>query len=156
MDSYGYEHYEVSNYARPGFRSRHNYNYWSHQNYLGFGPSAHSFWKNKDAREGRRWWNIASLSHYTERLGAGKLPLVSGETVATGELMTERIFLGLRSDGLNMKQFESDFSVPFLSTRERLITDLVHEESVTLENGTLRLTPKGFLLCDEIAERLMP
>ncbi|MBM2845182.1 MAG: Heme chaperone HemW [Bacteroidetes bacterium] len=155
MEGHCYEHYEVSNYARPGFRSRHNYNYWNHQSYLGFGPSAHSFWKRGDDPAGRRWWNIASLSHYIERLTSGQLPLISEEQVALNELMTERIFLGLRSDGLNVRRFESDFGISLLGTRHALIEDLLRENDATLQSDTLRLTSKGFLLCDEIAERLI-
>ena len=155
MEGHCYEHYEVSNYARPGFRSRHNYNYWNHQSYLGFGPSAHSFWKCADEPVGRRWWNIASLSHYIERLTSGQLPLISEEQVGVNELMTERIFLGLRSDGLNVRRFESDFGISLLRTRHALIEDLLRENDATLQSETLRLTSKGFLLCDEIAERLI-
>jgi len=155
MESHCYEHYEVSNYARPGFRSRHNYNYWNHQNYLGFGPSAHSFWKRADEPAGCRWWNIASLSHYIERLTSGQLPLISEEQVAVNELMTERIFLGLRSDGLNVRRFESDFGISLQKTRHALIEDLLRENDATLQSDSLRLTSKGFLLCDEIAERMI-
>jgi oxygen-independent coproporphyrinogen-3 oxidase len=155
MEHHHFEHYEVSNYARAGFRSRHNYNYWNHQNYLGFGPSAHSFWKGEGDPAGNRWWNIANISHYVERLTAAQLPLVSGEKVHADGLMMERIFLGLRSDGLDTRRFEKDFGASFLAQRRRLIDDLVHEQAATWEDGTLRLTPKGFLLCDEIAERLM-
>lgn len=152
----GYEHYEVSNYSKPGFRSKHNYNYWNHQNYLGFGPSAHSFWKQPDASYGRRWWNMANLSHYCERLLGDRLPLVSEEFVRAKELMNERVFLGLRCDGLDLKQFENEFGVALSSSHGHTIQQLVDEEYAAIEDSRLRLTPKGFLLCDEISQRLLP
>ncbi len=152
----GFEHYEVSNYAKPGFRSRHNYNYWNHENYLSFGPSAHSFWKPAGASSGRRWWNIASISHYCERLLEGTLPLVSEEIVQTKELMNERVFLGLRSDGLDLEQFEREFGVALTHNHGPTIQQLVNEDYATLEDHRIQLTPKGFLLCDEISGRLLP
>jgi oxygen-independent coproporphyrinogen III oxidase len=156
LGSHGFEHYEVSNYARPGFRSRHNYNYWTHENYLGFGPSAHSFWKQQEAGFGKRWWNIANLSHYCERLLGNQLPLTSQEFVKARELMNERVFLGLRSDGLDLTRFEREFGVLLSDTHESTINQLINEEYAAIEDRRLRLTPKGFLLCDEISERLLP
>ncbi len=150
----GYEHYEVSNYARPGRRSRHNFAYWSHEDYLGFGPSAHSFWKSADAPSGRRWWNIANVRTYCERLVAGKLPVASEEIVGGKALINERIFLGLRSDGLNIRQAERDFRFEFQARQRELIRALVNENLAVLQDGLLRLTPRGYLLCDEISERL--
>lgn len=152
----GFEHYEVSNYARRGFRSRHNYNYWNHENYLSFGPSAHSFWRQSGARFGERWWNIANISHYCERLLHNKLPLVSREFVQTRELMNERVFLGLRSDGLNMTRFEEEFGVALTSSHGATIRQLVDERYAEIDDNRLRLTRKGFLLCDEISARLLP
>lgn len=152
----GFEHYEVSNYAKPGFRSRHNYNYWNHQNYLSFGPSAHSFWKQPGAQFGRRWWNIANISHYCDKLLQDELPLVTQEFVQTRELMNERVFLGLRSDGLDLRQFEDEFGVPLSNSHGATIRQLVDEQYAEIEHNRLRLTAKGFLLCDEISARLLP
>jgi oxygen-independent coproporphyrinogen III oxidase len=152
----GFEHYEVSNYAMPGFRSRHNYNYWNHENYLGLGPSAHSFWKNPDGVFGRRWWNIANISQYNEQLLGNRLPLGSQEFVHAKEMMNERVFLSLRSDGLDLRQFQREFGVALSNVHGPTINQLVSEEYAAIEDQCLRLTPKGFLLCDEISERLLP
>ena len=152
----GFEHYEVSNYARSGFRSRHNYNYWNHENYLSFGPSAHSFWRQAGSGFGVRWWNIANISHYCDRLQDGNPPLVTREFVRTRELMNERVFLGLRSDGLNMKRFEEEFGVTLTSSHGATIRQLVDEQYAEMNDDHLRLTSKGFLLCDEISARLLP
>lgn len=153
MEANGFEHYEVSNYAKPGYRSKHNYNYWCHKKYLGFGPSAHSFWK--DGCTNRRWWNIANISTYCERLRENRLPVASSEEITTKELANERIFLGLRSDGLNLDQLKSDFGVELPAHQHGIIQHLVGENIATLENHRLRLTSKGFLLCDEVSEQLM-
>lgn len=154
LEAHGFEHYEVSNYARPGRRSRHNYNYWCHENYLGFGPSAHSFWRN--AATARRWWNVANISHYRDELLKNRLPLVSDEFLSTNQLAAERIFLGLRSDGLNLRHLHSDFDIDVLETHKSVIESLVEECLATLQNDSLRLTRKGYLLCDEISRRLLP
>lgn len=156
LERQGFEHYEVSNYAKPGFRSRHNYNYWCHQDYLSFGPSAHSFWREGDAA--RRWFNIASLSHYCSYLNDNKLPLLNEEILTEDQLMTERIFLGLRSDGLNLKKFYADFGshLTKLKNHQSIIPALVENGSATHENDVLRLTASGYLVCDEICARLLP
>lgn len=155
LEQAGYEHYEVSNYARPGFRCRHNLAYWSHKNYLGFGPSAHSFWHSDDWKEARRWWNIANLRTYCERLNEGKPPVAAGERLAGADLINERIFLGLRSDGLRIHSLEEDFRFAFRKRQRDLVRALTSEGLAVLESGTLRLTPRGYLLCDEIGERLL-
>jgi oxygen-independent coproporphyrinogen-3 oxidase len=156
MEARGYEHYEVSNYAKPGYRSRHNYSYWCHENYLGFGPSAHSFWKNPGDITGFRWWNLANVSHYCRQLLVDRLPLGSQEFLMPEVLITERIFLGLRSDGLDLKKFQTDFGSEILFDHQDIINQLVAEDKATLHNDALRLTSKGYLLCDEISERLLP
>lgn len=155
LEDHGFEHYEVSNYARPGLRSRHNYNYWSHRNYLGFGPSAHSFWKNDGEEDGRRWWNIPNLSTYCTRLKNDSLPVLSEESVGRDELITERIFLGLRSDGLDVDGLQRDLGFDLLHRQQGFIGQLVNAGSAYFDGASLRLTPKGFLLCDEICGRLV-
>jgi len=150
----GYEQYEVSNYAREGFRCRHNMAYWSHLNYLGFGPSAHSFWRKPAWTEARRWWNIANIGTYNDRLLQGRLPVASEERVGVHDLINERIFLGLRSDGLDLAKVEKDFRFAFHDRQRMLIRELAERRLAVLDDGTLRLTPSGYLLCDEIAERL--
>jgi oxygen-independent coproporphyrinogen-3 oxidase len=155
MEQNGFEHYEVSNYAKPGFRSRHNYSYWSHQNYLGFGPSAHSFWRAEDGRSGERWANVASVSSYCQRLRQREQPLAFREDVGARELVNERLFLGLRSDGIDLEKLKAEFGVSLGSGREATIRELVVERLAVLDSNVLRLTSKGFLLCDEIVGRLM-
>ena len=153
--AHGYDHYEVSNYALPGFRCHHNENYWSHENYLGFGPSAHSFWQGDDGTSGRRWWNVADLSNYLERLRGGVLPVESEERVGPKEMLNERIFLGLRSGGVDLAGLRRDFDHD-RKALQTTVCRLLDERMATLEGDTLRLTSKGYLLCDEICRRLLP
>jgi oxygen-independent coproporphyrinogen-3 oxidase len=151
----GYEHYEVSNYALPGFRCRHNCNYWSHENYLGFGPSAHSFWKEAEGKRGRRWWNVADLSTYVDRLKNGVLPIESEEQVGAKEMLNECIFLGLRSSGVDLARLRSDLNYDPEALQRDTVQWLLDENMAVLESGILRLTSKGFLLCDEICSKLL-
>ena len=156
LDARGYEHYEVSNYAQPGYRSVHNYNYWTHGRYLGFGPSAHSFWhEGEQGDSAKRWWNIRSLSGYCQRLLHGESPRVSDEVLGTPELLTERVFLGLRSDGLDLAGLETDFGVLFGAQEKGLIDDLLRGGLATVREGKLRLSSRGYLVCDEICVRLL-
>lgn len=155
MEERGFEHYEVSNYARPGNRSRHNYNYWMHGNYLGLGPSAHSFWRHAGADTGRRWWNAAHVSGYISAIGNGRIPVVADEHLTPREFSTEAVFLGLRSDGLDDARFEREFGYSLVARRRPTIDQLVAHNLALLDDRALRLTPGGYLLCDEICSRLI-
>lgn len=156
LGAHAYEHYEVSNYALPGFRCRHNANYWSREDYLGFGPSAHSFWKGSDGRSGRRWWNVADLSTYVDQLKVGILPVESAEDVGLKEMLNERIFLGLRSSGIDLARLRRDCGYDLKSQQEDAVRWLLEEQMAILEGGTLRLTSRGYLLCDDVCGRLLP
>jgi len=154
LTAHGYEQYEVSNYALPGFRCRHNCAYWSHEDYLGFGPSAHSFWKSNEPRCGQRWWNVSDLSAYTDRLARDLLPVESEEDVGRRELVHERILLGLRSGGVDLERLAADLGYDLERREDPLIRRMIDEGFAAREGQLLRLTPRGFVLCDEIALRL--
>jgi oxygen-independent coproporphyrinogen-3 oxidase len=155
MRDHGYEQYEVSNYAMPGFRSRHNFNYWSHVSYLGFGPSAHAFWRNGTESLGHRWWNVANLTGYIEKLSKGVAPVASEEMLDRRQLANERVFLGLRSDGIDIPLLEEEFQVGFAHRNREEIRSLLAEDLAVWRGNRLCLTSKGYLVCDEIARRLM-
>ena len=146
LTSHGYEQYEVSNFARPNFKCRHNINYWNHSNYLSFGPSAHSYWTNE------RWWNISNIASYIEQLNKVTLPLAGGEHLSEAKLMEEAIFLGLRSEGIDFEQFHRRFGRDLSQENSSLISDLIQQERARVDNGRLRLTAKGYLVCDEICQ----
>ena len=145
----GYVHYEVSNYAKPGFQSRHNSSYWNHSNYLSFGPSAHSFWSNK------RWWNIANLSTYCEKIFSGELPINGKEELTREQLFDEAVMLGLRYQGIDIDLLKVSYGVDLAASHKSIIDALLQENLAMLDDGKLRLTNQGFLLCDEITRRLL-
>ena len=149
LRTHGYEQYEVSNFARPGFKSRHNLSYWNHDQYLGFGPSAHSFW------DGRRFWNIANIVNYTEFLNRGQLPEAGGEELTEEQLLEEEIFLGLRSEGIDLKKFRRLYRKDLLESASTRVRDFLQDDLLVLDRERLRLTSKGYLLCDEIASTLV-
>jgi oxygen-independent coproporphyrinogen-3 oxidase len=128
----GIRRYEISNFARPGFESRHNLKYWRREPYLGFGADAHSFdgaW---------RWQNIGDAAHYVRAVRAGQPP-VSARAPADAE--SERLFLGLRLDG-GVAELPSPFAEP--------IERFVREGLLLRQDGRLRLTPRGVLLSNEV------
>jgi oxygen-independent coproporphyrinogen-3 oxidase len=155
LSGHGYEHYEVSNYALAGFRCRHNCAYWSHENYLGLGPSAHSFWQDEKAETGTRWWNVAELAAYVDCLNSGALPVASEESVGVREMINERIFLGLRSGGLDLVRLRMELGYDLAAREDGMLGWLVEEKLVQFEGPTLKLTPQGYVLCDEICRRLL-
>ena len=150
LASSGFEQYEVSNFARPGFRSVHNGNYWNHTAYLGFGPSAHSFWDRT------RWSNVANVVEYSERLERGHVPVAFEEQLTSEQLMEEEVLLGLRSGGIDVAGFRKRYDRDLLNERGPLIQELVQKDLLAFREERLRLTSKGYLLCDEICHSFLP
>jgi len=137
----GYEHYEVSNFARPGFASRHNTAYWTEAPYLGLGNGAHSY-----APPVRRW-NLRDWNDYSTVAREGRTPEEGREVLDAGALRLERIWLGLRtSAGLPL---EGLGELPL-----RLIADWEREGWAVREGASVRLTPAGWLLLDVLAVEL--
>ncbi|MBI2429333.1 MAG: radical SAM family heme chaperone HemW [Ignavibacteriales bacterium] len=154
LTSHGYRQYEVSNFAQPGFECRHNIRYWDHSNYLSFGPSAHSFWKDSPAT-GKRWWNVRSIQSYCESMSRNEFPIVGSEEIDAKKFFEEEIFLGLRSSGIDEKKVKQLFGESVFDAKASLLKDLEREGLVTRQNNTISLTEKGYSICDEIARKLM-
>ncbi len=146
LGDHGYQAYEVSNYAcDPRFFSRHNYKYWRHVPYLGFGPSAHSFW------QGERRANVRSLLQYLSFLQKGKLPVGFRETIDDKTEEFEHIFLRLRTyEGLHTDYFKQRFGRSFFDSYRSIIDLLLSAEYARWEAPFFRLTKKGMAVCDEI------
>ncbi len=149
LEESGFHHYEVSNYAKPGFHCRHNLNYWNGSNYLGIGPSAHSHW------DSRRWWNVRNVLKYNESIGLQHLPVDGEESLYPEQKFDETIMLRLRSTGIDTRQLLVDFGVDIMKNKEQLISELTKENLMIVSESTLKLTKKGFLLCDSIIESLL-
>jgi oxygen-independent coproporphyrinogen-3 oxidase len=142
----GFVHYEVSNFALPGFRSKHNSNYWNHSCYLGFGPSAHSFWF------GRRWWNEKNLRAYCDALLGGESAVAGSESLSEKKLASEYIFLRLRADGINLRELKNEFNIDLIERYGKEIDYLVTGGLVEHVGDVVRMTKRGFLVCDEVIQ----
>jgi oxygen-independent coproporphyrinogen-3 oxidase len=151
----GFSHYEVSSFARPGHRSRHNSTYWRHANYLGFGPSAHSFWK-KTRSLAHRWSNVRHLGHYQALLQGHELPLEAREEVGPDALADEAVLLGLRrlDEGLDLAALARDYGVDLLVEKHAEVAALEGAGLLTAEPGRVRLTPEGATVADAVAVKL--
>jgi len=147
LEKAGYIHYEVSNFARNDkFKSKHNIKYWQHIPYLGLGPAAHSFLENK------RWWNVASVKNYLEKLSQGKMPVESEEFLTPDQLKLETLFLGLRtSEGIDLKLYKKKFGIDLLADKKNVIESLVNNQFVEVKNGHLRPTLAGMAVADSMA-----
>lgn len=137
-----YDHYEVSNFARPGMASRHNSAYWTGASYAGVGPSAHSF--DGD----RRRWNVSAYSEWIRRLGAGETVIGGEESLTDDNRATEEIYLGLRTRrGLALTGDEMVRVRPWEAAGWALIDE-------PLENPRVHLTATGWLRLDSLAADL--
>jgi putative oxygen-independent coproporphyrinogen III oxidase len=131
----GYEHYEISNWARPGHRCRHNLVYWRRRPYLGLGAGAHSF------RDGRRWWNERPPQAYLEAVEAGRLPVGGKEVLTDEERRMEDVFLRLRTDaGLPSAEVDPSRAEPYLAAG-----------LLVRRNGSYVLTERGMFLANDLA-----
>lgn len=156
LRSLGYEHYEISSFARPGFRSVHNSRYWDHHNYLGFGPSAHSFWWR--GLPAQRWANVRNLRSWEALLSDRQLPVDFRESLSLDDLADEYLMLALRTaDGVDLDRLEERYGTDLLLDR---IDDIAWLESEGLihpvRNRRLRLTDRGFAVADAVTARLLP
>lgn len=148
MKEAGYEHYEISNFAKPGFRSRHNRSYWQGKPYLGLGPSAHSF--NGTSRQ----WNIANNALYIQSLSKGLVPF-EAEVLTNEQQLNEYIMTSLRTmEGISLQKVVRDFGkdkYEYLITTAQPHLDCQH---LAVENDYLKTTNEGKLLADGIAADL--
>ncbi|WP_447641584.1 MULTISPECIES: radical SAM family heme chaperone HemW [Chitinophagaceae] len=144
----GYDHYEVSNFGKPGFHSRHNSSYWQGKPYLGIGPSAHSF--NSTSRQ----WNVAHNIQYIQSLQSGTIPFEI-EHLTPHQQLEEYIMTSLRTmDGLSLSYVHEHWNEKeVLRILDASISYLLSEKMIH-QNDRLILTDKGFLFADGIAADL--
>ena len=152
----GFEHYEISSFAREGYRAVHNHRYWNHDNYLGFGPSAHSFWWS--GLPARRWANVRNLKRYEALLRQHVAPVDESEELNMDSLADEYVMLRLRTaDGLNLDELESRYGVDLLVDRVDELAELETSGFIRpIRNHRIRLTDLGKTVCDTVTARLLP
>ncbi len=159
--AHGYEQYEISNYAQPGFECRHNLGYWSGLDYLGLGAGAHSFLgRGKDRSEfGRRWSNLPGPKHYIEAATTRGSAEQRTETLDKEKGKLEFFFLRLRTrEGVNLEEFERTFNSPVAPSLARTFQRFADQNLVVAHGERIKLSKKGFLFADgvlgEIADSL--
>lgn len=149
LEAAGYEHYEVSNFARPGRRSRHNSSYWSGVPYVGLGAAAHSFDGNN------RKWNIDDLSIYINKVEKGIVPSTL-EQLSTFERYNDMVMLSLRtSQGLDLSAVGRVFGESLLNYCLAASSGYVQSGLLVVESGRMRLTRSGLYVSDMVMADLM-
>lgn len=143
----GYEHYEISNFALPGHRSKHNSSYWQQEKYLGIGPSAHSY--NGTAR----MWNIANNVTYMKSIEQGEIPLEK-EILTPAQRLNEYIMTSLRTmEGMDLQTIEHKYSADERRRIEKLL-EKIPKNLWILDGSIIKLTDEGKLFADGIASDL--
>lgn len=149
LTSRGYAHYEISNYAKPGFESQHNLSYWNGQNYWGLGVSAHSFLKTSSGAT--RFWHPRSYREYIE-----DPCLVKSETLSAKTYMAERVMLSLRKlEGFSLAALEAELQSPLHETLRAALTKNIERGFLEAQGDKYRLTEQGLLFSDSVFEDLM-
>mgnify|MGYP006167215737 FL=1 len=144
----GFEHYEISNFAKPNQYAKHNTNYWRGIHYLGIGPSAHSF--NGQSRQ----WNIANNAKYIQEITLKKVPFTL-ETLSLENKFNEYIMTSLRTQwGIDLAKIELDFGINYKNKLLACADEYMNDNLLALDDEKLKLTPKGKLLADKIASDL--
>lgn len=155
LKSIGFEHYEVSSFACPKHRSKHNMRYWHHTNYLGVGPSAHSFWWQDD--QALRWENVRNLRAYTEMVTKEHSPAGSREILSDHDLTRERIMLALRtSEGLDLEHLRKRYGFDLIGHKQKELEKMTLQGLIIQHGTCIRLTTKGMHVCDGLTTELWP
>jgi len=146
----GFVHYEISNWAKPGFESRHNKTYWLAEPYLGFGAGAHSYW------QGERWENIRSPREYIKRLEIGDSVVAQREKISRAAEMSEVMFLGLRlGEGVTWARFQERFGKDAREIFREPLALLAEWKLLEMDAERVRLTERGMLLSNQILWRFL-
>jgi len=150
----GYEHYEISNFALPGFRSRHNQVYWRRGNCLGFGAGAHSFLRAPAF--GSRWRNALSPESYLRAVASSTLPEEELTFLTERDAMAEFFFLGLRMlDGVEPAEFRREFGCTVADAYPGEVERLAAEGLIECHGGFLRLSRRGVCLANQVFMRFI-
>lgn len=145
MEAHGLHQYEISNYAKPGYESRHNLVYWNNEEYFGFGAGAHGY------LNGVRQANIYPINKYIQTVEGGDFPVRSKTTLTEKERMEEEMFLGLRKTaGVSIDRFREKFGRNLLDIYGEQIERLVNRKLITITENSIRLTKAGKMVGNEV------
>ncbi|HEN0328572.1 TPA: oxygen-independent coproporphyrinogen III oxidase [Streptococcus agalactiae] len=149
MERNGFEHYEISNFTKPGFESRHNLMYWDNVEYYGVGAGASGY------LDGIRYRNRGPIQHYLKGVSEGNARL-SEEVLSKNEMMEEELFLGLRKkEGVSIGKFEQKFGTSFEKRYGQIVQELQSDGLLKENNGFIQMTKKGIFLGDTVAEKFI-
>lgn len=149
LKDHGFKHYEVSNFAKPGFYSKHNSSYWKYQEYLGIGPSAHSY-NGTDVRS----WNVANNQQYIKKLNSDILAKET-EILSQQDQFNEMIMIGLRTIwGVDLDSLNQKFSENILAKFNREIQYKIEAGILKIEDNHLKIPEKHWFMADGIASDL--
>lgn len=150
LEKNGFEHYEISNFTKPGFESRHNLMYWDNAEYYGLGAGASGY------LNGMRYRNRGPIQHYLKSVTEKGHARLHEEILSKNEQMEEEMFLGLRKkSGISIQRFQDKFAVNFEERYGSILTDLIQEGLLQVEGDQVRMTKKGLFLGDTVAERFI-
>ncbi|HFU4117726.1 TPA: radical SAM family heme chaperone HemW [Streptococcus suis] len=150
LEKNGFEHYEISNFTKPGFESRHNLMYWDNSEYYGLGAGASGY------INGMRYRNRGPIQHYLKSIREKGHSRLHEEFLSQTEQMEEEMFLGLRKKtGVSIERFEEKFGISFEDRYGQVVRDLKNEGLLQEEDRWLRMTKKGLFLGDTVAERFI-
>ena len=149
LENAGFEHYEISNFSKPGFESRHNLMYWDNAEYFGIGAGASGY------VNGVRYKNHGPIRHYMKAVEASNAR-INEEHLSQREQMEEEMFLGLRKkSGVSIRRFEEKFVTSFEELYGQVVKDLCNQGLLQVEGQQIRMTKKGLFLGDTVAERFI-
>ena len=149
LEKAGFEHYEISNFSKPGFESRHNLVYWDNAEYYGLGAGASGY------VDGIRYKNHGPIRHYLEAVKAGKARITE-EHLTLEEKMEEELFLGLRKkSGVSKARFEEKFGVSFDQRYGQVVASLTEQGLLVPDDKQVRMTKRGLFLGDTVAEKFI-
>ena len=150
LENRGFRQYEISNFAVPGFESKHNINYWKLENYLGLGPSAASFYVNK------YWKNVSNIKEYVEKVERGELPTQEEEIFEGEELKKLKLIMGLRlTEGVNLKEIGLEERFKEALEKSEIVKGLIEEGLIEIEKNSLRLGKKGLFVSNSVISQLI-
>ncbi|CRC13747.1 TPA: oxygen-independent coproporphyrinogen III oxidase [Streptococcus pneumoniae] len=149
LERAGFEHYEISNFSKSGFESRHNLMYWDNAEYYGIGAGASGY------VNGVRYKNHGPIRHYLSAVEEGNA-CITEDHLSQKEQMEEEMFLGLRKkSGVSMARFEEKFGQSFAGLYGEIVRDLVQQGLMQIEGDHVRMTKRGLFLGDTVAERFI-